>query len=148
MTKRHQTQWSGQFAVASELTRRNYLVSISLGNAPIRDIMCQSPKGKSFSVQVKSLSFKGFFPFQSNLTIKEYPDLYFIFVYIPKRLEQSLEFFIIPHKKLLEVWRKEKEEVKKKEKQRGVPYKKWAEGVFYRTLLDSGFRDAWDILPD
>jgi hypothetical protein len=147
VAKGYKTQWIGQFAVASELTRRNYLVSIPLGNTPIRDILCQSPKGKSFSVQVKSLSSKGFFPFQSHLTTKEYPDLYFIFVCIPNGLDQPLEFFIMSHKKLLEAWKKEKEEAKKKEEQRGMPYKEWSEGISYKTLLNSGFKD-WSVLPD
>jgi hypothetical protein len=35
----HQTQWAAQFAVASELCKRNYEVALTLGNHPVIDLM-------------------------------------------------------------------------------------------------------------
>jgi hypothetical protein len=140
MNKRYKTQWTGQFAVAAELTRRGYLVAIPLGNLPARDLQCESPSGKSFSVQVKSLSSKTFFPLQKNFLEKEKKNLYFVFVYIPEKYNQPLEYFILSHKQLLNVWKKEKK------KQIGKPHKEWAEGVFYKALFD--FKNRWEILPN
>jgi hypothetical protein len=42
----HQTQWAAQFAVASELCKRGYEVSFTMGNTtPIADLMVVSPIG-------------------------------------------------------------------------------------------------------
>lgn len=144
MTNRYQTQWIGQFGVACELTRRNYLVSLPLGNAPIRDIICQSPNEKAFSIQVKSFRQKGFSPIGS-LVEKEIQDLWFVFVFVPNRLEQALEYFVISHADLIGVWKQGKEEDRLKEQRRGKPYKEWAEGVYYKKLL--GYKDNWGTLP-
>ncbi len=144
MTNRYQTQWVGQFGVACELARRNYLVSMPLGNAPIRDIMCQSSNGKPFSIQVKSFRQRGFIPVGS-LVDEAIHDLWFVFAHVPDKLEQALEYFIISHRDVIDVWKQGKEEDKIKEQQRGKPYKPWAEGVYHKKLL--GFKDKWDTLP-
>lgn len=54
MDEKTKSQWSGQFFVAGELTRRGYWVSIPLGNAPSTDIVAVSPKGEHFRVEVKT----------------------------------------------------------------------------------------------
>lgn len=54
MRETTKSQWSGQFFVAGELTRRGYWVSIPLGNAPSTDIIAVSPKGEHFRVEVKT----------------------------------------------------------------------------------------------
>jgi hypothetical protein len=42
---RHQTQWAAQFAVASELCKRGYEVSFTLGNnTSLADLMVVSPR--------------------------------------------------------------------------------------------------------
>ena len=51
------TQWAAQFAVASELCKRGYEVSFTMGNAtPLADLMVVSPAHKlMFLVDVKGL---------------------------------------------------------------------------------------------
>ena len=53
----HQTQWAAQFAVASELCKRGYEVSFTMGNtAPVADLMVVSPvKREMFLVDVKGM---------------------------------------------------------------------------------------------
>ena len=53
----HQTQWAAQFAVASELCKRGYEVSFTMGNAaPVADLMVVSPvQREMFLVDVKGL---------------------------------------------------------------------------------------------
>lgn len=51
----HQTQWTAQFAVASELCKRGYEVALTMGNHPALDLMVISPKGVHFAVDVKGL---------------------------------------------------------------------------------------------
>ena len=50
---KHRTQWAAQFAVASELCKRNYQVALTLGNHPKVDLMAISPIGARFLVEVK-----------------------------------------------------------------------------------------------
>jgi hypothetical protein len=60
--KRHFTQWAVQFAVASELCKRAYEVSFTLGhNTPLADLMVISPKShKMFLIDVKGLAGKNY----------------------------------------------------------------------------------------
>jgi hypothetical protein len=53
----HRTQWASQFAVASELCKRGYEVSFTMGNtAPIADLMVVSPQHRQmFLIDVKGL---------------------------------------------------------------------------------------------
>ncbi|MDP3142492.1 MAG: hypothetical protein Q8N14_00885 [Candidatus Omnitrophota bacterium] len=147
MNKRYATQWIGQFGVASELARRNYLVSLTLGNAPIRDMLCQSPNGENFAIQVKSLTTKTYFPFQDILINKKFSDLHLVFVYIPAVLNQSLEYFVLTHSRFLEIWKEEQKEWAEKEKLRAKPYEKWSNGIQYKTLLKSSAKNDWSDLP-
>jgi len=54
----HHTQWAAQFAVASELCKREYQVALTMGNHPKADLMAISPKGVPFTVDVKGLAAK------------------------------------------------------------------------------------------
>jgi hypothetical protein len=53
----HQTQWTAQFAVASELCKRGYEVAFTSGHTtPVADMMAVSPiKKEMFLVDVKGL---------------------------------------------------------------------------------------------
>jgi hypothetical protein len=52
----HQTQWAAQSAVASELCKRGYEVSFTMGNTtPLADLMVVSPKGEMLLIDVKGL---------------------------------------------------------------------------------------------
>ena len=150
MEKKYKTQWVGQYAVASELIRRNNFVSMPLGNTPDLDLQCQNSYSKrKFSVQVKSLSSKTSFPIQNRLIKKEIPDLYFVFVHVPPEESEPLEYFVLNHEQLLNVWKmgkKDIEERNKIRKKKGLkPIKEWSEGIHFKFL--GGFRNNWDILP-
>jgi hypothetical protein len=53
----HQTQWAAQFAVTSELCKRNYEVSFTMGDTtPVADLMVVSPERREmFLIDVKGL---------------------------------------------------------------------------------------------
>lgn len=78
--KRYFTQWAAQFYAAAELTRRGYLVSLTLGNAPESDLLVRSPSGIHFEIDVKGLSSRNFWLVQER---KARADLYFILVLVP-----------------------------------------------------------------
>jgi hypothetical protein len=85
--KRRRSQWGAQFLVASELVRRGYLVSFTMGNnTPDADLMVGKPKGHPFWVDVKGQSSRQAWLIQpKTLTI---PNLFYILVYLsPLRCE-------------------------------------------------------------
>ncbi len=147
VNKHFSTQWIGQFGVAFELARRNYLISFGLGNMPGIDLLCQSPKGKMFSVQVKCLRSKGYFPFQNKMVEKVIPGLFLVFVYAPEKLNLPLEYFVFQQKRFRIISQNESRRWKAKEKLRGKPYKDWSNGIGYQTLLATGAKNKWLVLP-
>jgi hypothetical protein len=56
----HRTQWAAQFAVASELCKREYEVAFTMGNHPSVDLMVTSPEQISFGIDVKGLYNRNF----------------------------------------------------------------------------------------
>ena len=88
----HQTQWAAQFAVASELCKRGYEVSFTMGNsAPIADLMVVSPvRREMFLVDVKGLYRK------NACVIKRKPtraNLFYVLAFVPA--DESNQFFIL-----------------------------------------------------
>jgi hypothetical protein len=147
--KNYQTQWTGQFGTAYELTRRGHLVTFTTGNAPQIDLLCQSPGGVLFSVQVKSLSSKTYFLYQEAL-LQPNPNLFLVFVLVPAfqpELPQAPEYFVLNHKQFLQVVDEQTRVGKAAEKRRGKPYAAFAPGINYPVLAGFNFRDAWGILP-
>jgi hypothetical protein len=141
---KYQTEWIGKFGIACELARRNYTVSWPLGNVPILDVICQSPQGLPFYLQVKSFRQKGYIPIGSSLS-QQIQNLWFVFVYVPNKVEEALEYYILPQQDLMRIREKEKAAAKVREQRRGKPYGKWPEGVYYRNI--QSFKNRWDTLP-
>jgi hypothetical protein len=144
--KNYQTQWAGQFGVAHELTRRGYLVTFTTGNAPAADLLCESPSGLAFSIQVKSLSSKTYFIYQESLC-EPNDNLFFVFVLVPDTLSQKPEYFVLNNKQFLDIADEQDELLRQAEKKRGKPYKEFAPGINYKTLASHDFLNAWGNLP-
>lgn len=66
MVTRYDIQWCAQFYVCAELTRREYLVALTLGNAQETDIFVSSPSGRNFRIDVKGQSTKNFWRFREK----------------------------------------------------------------------------------
>ncbi len=122
LQSKYQTQWAGQYGVAHELTRRGYLVSFTIGNAPKTDLICISPSGKDFSVQVKSLKSKSYFLYQESLLSSE-SDLFLVFVFVPEiQVEKPVlpvEYYILDNIQFRQIVEVENLRLKKVEKRRG-----------------------------
>ncbi len=137
-SKRYRTQWSAQFYAAAELTRRGYLAALTLGNAPVVDLLVQSPGGVAFQVDLKGLSSKNFWLVRER---PAKPDLFFILVYLPSDVMQPPQFFIVPSATLVA-------EMTKLRERTIVSGRDWNEagaGINWGTGLQ--FRDRWDYLP-
>lgn len=135
-TLRYRTQWSSQFYVAAELTRRGYLVSLTFGNAPIADLIVQSPSGNPFTVDVKGQSSKNFWLIQRR---DHKPNHYFILVYLPKN-HGTPQYYILSSEELMF----KREEYEKSSIVRGK-YRDDLGGINWSTAFD--YENKWETLP-
>lgn len=135
--KSYQTQWTAQFYVAAELTRRGYMVSLTLGNAPVADLLVVSPDKKHFTIEVKGQASKNFWLIKK---IVPREDLFFILVYLPKNNERP-KFYIMTSEELME----EREKYKKHIESTTGKYRDHTGGINWSTALKH--EDRWDKLP-
>ena len=138
---RHHTGWAGALAVAAELSRRGYDAAITLGNTPALDLICASPSGKSFTVQVKSLSAWNWILVQRTL-LEESPkdNVFFAVVLVPSDLEKQFEFYILTHTEACDSYRQQR-----KVKKDGTAYKPGMEGLAVGDVKPHNGK--WDKLP-
>jgi hypothetical protein len=135
--KRYKTQWAAQFYVAAELTRRGYLVSLTLGNAPIVDILSVSPSGRQFMIDVKGQGTKNFWLLKRR---ESREDLFYVLVYIPPDFTRP-DFFIMESIEVMTLW----DEYRDKLLSRGKTFKESFLGINWSTPFP--FKDKWDKLP-
>lgn len=98
----HHTGAAGTLAVASELSRRGYDAAITLANTPTLDILCSSPDGVSFTVQVKSASSKNWVRVREEHLTGPVEGLFFVVVLIPDDLSAQCVFHILTHAEVCE----------------------------------------------
>ncbi len=138
--KKYQTQWSAQFYVAAELTRRGYLVSLTMGNAPVADLLVVSPKQTTFQIDVKGQSTRNFWLIQRRKPT-EYVGLIFVLVYLPKDFNRP-RFCVLSGAELM----KRRDEYEQRVKTAGRGYKDNLGGINWLTAFE--YEDHWDALPD
>jgi hypothetical protein len=124
---RHFTQWAAQFYTAAELTRRGYLISFTLGNAPATDLQVTSPTGISFPVEIKGLQ-------ASNWWIVRRPDpkigRFYILVLVPSAdVKRPPRYFVLNTKQLLTIHQDDP---------------KWP-GMNFGAVAQ--YENAWEALP-
>ena len=134
--KGYKTQWASQFYVAAELTRRGYLVALTLGNAQTTDLMVISQSGKQFKVDVKGLSRINFWLVKR----RQENDLYYILVYLPEDGKPP-RFFVMTSEEVANEIEQHKMSVEAK----GRVYKKFSEGFNWSVAFK--YENKWDKLP-
>ncbi len=138
---RHHTGWAGALAVAAELSRRGYDATLTFGNTPSLDLLCASPNGKPFKVQVKSLTSGNAVLIQKTLLDTDpQPDLFFAVVLVPDKDEAPMEFRILMHCEITELWK-----TMPKVKKDGQPYKPGMDGLNWGVVKPR--KGGWDKLP-
>jgi hypothetical protein len=110
------------------------------------DLLCESPNGQFFAVQVKSLRSKTYFLYQKSLLVPN-PDLCFVFVLIPEAPSQPPEYFVLNNAQFLRIVKEEDARTKEAEKKRGQPYAEFSPGIIYHTLNSDEYHNAWHNLP-
>jgi hypothetical protein len=130
----HFTQWAAQFAVASELCKRGYEVSFTMGNTtPTADLMVVSPGGEMFLIDVKGL-------YRTNpWLIKRKPNnarLFYILAFVPTAAPN--EFFVMSQSTATSLI---EDELKRLKRPDDYP----VTGIVWD--LAAKHKDRWDILP-
>jgi len=139
----HQTQWAAQFAVASELCKRGYEVSFTLGhNTPLADLMVISPNEKTqFLIDVKGLAKAGNYWQVKKKSARH--NLFYIFAAVPEN--ETNQFFILTQEQVNQYIDEEFERCRPDQKALGA--EKLRLGVRWKDADQPGFRDAWKALP-
>jgi hypothetical protein len=87
------TGLAGEFFVAAELLKRGVQVSLTFGNAKAIDLLAHNPKtDRNFTIQVKSLRRKNFFPISRA---KINASHVYVFVVLNKPGE-DVQYFVVP----------------------------------------------------
>jgi len=150
MNKGEQTQWAATYLVAAELTRRGYRVGWPMGNAPVKDLLVESPQREHFEVDVKGGSYKASVKSYWHLVQKGRvqgqgsPSLFFIFVRVDPSLNMPADFYILSHSELIELHDHVKSTTPPVSS-KGVPYKEFTPG--FRPVDLAGYKENWDALP-
>lgn len=130
------------FAVAAELSRREYDAAITIGNTPKRDLLCTAPSGATFALQVKGARTRNWVLIQrALLEAGPQSDLYLVVVLVPSDTERAFEFHILTHAEACDLYGRQR-----KVKRDGTPYATGMEGLDWSDV--SPHKDRWDKLPD
>jgi hypothetical protein len=135
----HRTQWAAQFAVASELCKRDYQVALTLGNHPAVDLMVVSPKGIQFLVDVKGLYRPNFWQVQPK---KQRDNLFYVLALVPDVGQNR--FFVMTQKEVNDDIKKNTDEWRTRDPAR-ANMEDSRPGV--STKCAEQHEDRWDALP-
>ncbi len=87
------TGLAGEFFVAAELLKRGIQTSVTFGNAKSIDLLAHNPEtGESFTVQVKALRKKNYFPLKPSAVFDKH---IYVFVLLNRPGEQ-VQYFVVP----------------------------------------------------
>ncbi len=137
----YHTQWAATFAIAAELSRRQNVVALTLGNAETLDMLCVSPAGSSFKVEAKGSATINFIRTGKRI-LEATPrlDLFLIIAVLPSGDKEPFRFFVLTHQEACTAHKGYP-----KTKRNGKPYKSGNEGLKWATIKQH--EDRWDKLP-
>lgn len=105
---KYQLSMTGEYAVCSELCKRGFDVSLTLGNAKATDIIVFFPDNSCRRIEVKTSQtgrfVTNFFQKYYGKSLYNHPD-YWVLVYIDKDNGQT-RYFILTHEELGEIQKK------------------------------------------
>lgn len=87
------TGLAGEFFVAAELLKRGIQTSVTFGNAKSIDLLAHNPStGQNFTVQVKALRKKNYFPIKPR-SVREAHIYVFVLLNAPG---EAVQYFVVP----------------------------------------------------
>ena len=94
---------AGEYYVAAELSRRNYLAAITLRSADGVDILVSNIAGdKLASIQVKTTQGKHKWILNKKIELEKSDNKFFVFVHIPENIKEHPIYHIISSQNLSE----------------------------------------------
>lgn len=134
--KVQRTQWTAQFLAASELVRNGYVVSFTMGNTPLADLMVGSRDATHrFWVDVKGVGSNSAWLIRRRPAV---PNLFYILVRVGETRATDV-FFVLNHPQVNELIAAQ-DEIDKVKGSRDI-----GGGFLWKAALP--FRDEWSILP-
>jgi hypothetical protein len=143
---RSYTAGAATFATAAELSRRGYIVTVTLRNTPKVDLLCSIPDRDQFKVQVKGISYENALWIQKDFlegTLDA--GLFLVVVLVPPENEQNFQFFIMTHKEAQDAWAIAKRRSEERVKRGGRPVKEGFEGLNWGDVKKH--KNCWDKFP-
>jgi hypothetical protein len=105
------------------------------------DLLCVSPEGRPFKVEVKSAATPNYVPIQKWILEGDLQhDLVFVIVYVHPDTTIPFQFFLLTHQEVKDAW-----DAMPKTKPSGEPYKPGWEGLKWKDVMPHEGR--WDKLP-
>ena len=141
---RYGVQWGAQFFVAAELTRRGYVISFTLGNAPETDLHVSNIDSSiQFRVDVKGHSRENFWEIKYK---KPKDDLFYILVDLFSDTYNPPKYYILCSKEAMKEWQDYKKHIiaKRQEKGREPPPENWRWGIPHKQVVK--YINKWEIL--
>ena len=135
------TQWAAQFFVGAELTRRRYVASFTLGNAPRTDLLVTSRKGVGFRVEVKGLKSRNYWIVRPSS-----PDAHLFYVFVSLLKSDPPRYFVLTSQQVRKVCSDKENEARRRAKETGRPFDARWGGFNWGAVLE--YEDKWDTLPD
>jgi hypothetical protein len=139
----HQTQWAAQFAVASELCKHGYQVSLTLGNHPKIDLMVISPKGRAFSIDVKGLHRRNPWIIKPKLPQE---NLYYVLTFVPE--DEPNRFFILDQSTANAEVKENQDKARARKRQKGLLPGNVDNVQCIGWTAAEKFESKWNTLPD
>ncbi len=126
------TGLAGELFVAAELLKRGLQTSLTFGNAKAIDLFAFNPEtNRTFTVQVKALRKKNFFPIAHERVEAQHT---YVFVLLNRPGEQ-VQYFVVPGATLAN----EPERFTRYFRDPKFP------GIHPNALQEQGFADAWHV---
>lgn len=138
----HRTQWAAQFAVASELCKRDYQVAFTMGNHPQVDLMVISPRGAKFVIDVKGLYKKNFWVVSTKTNRK---GLFYVLAFVPD--DEPNQFFVLTQTEVNREVLRHSERIRAKKLKKGLSIEKPERFPGLLWGYAEKFKDRWDKLP-
>ena len=138
----HQTQWAAQFAVASELCKRNYQVALTMGNNPQVDLMVISPRGATFVVDVKGLYKPNYWLISPKPNRK---GLFYVLAFVPNN--KLNQFFVLTQREVNRKISSHTRHVKRERLKKGGSIEKIGRFPGLPWVFVEKFEGKWDKLP-
>jgi hypothetical protein len=142
--KSHNTEQSARGYIMFQLARRGYTIQFTDSRFPLEDLVCISPSGKHFGIDVKGQVTKNYWLLKKPIPN---PELFYAFVYIPGEGEPSV--FIMDSDTTLKCWLEMEQETYRRIKigelspiknEKSFPW-----GLHWTT--PHLYKDRYDVLP-